>query len=67
MAACLVDLWFPAAGGHGPGVRGGGAAAAARAARVRHRVGGIGAAARQPGEEEPLRWVFVLCSLLAGG
>lgn len=45
----VVDQWFLAAGGDGAGVRGGGAAAAARTARVWHRVGGIGATARQPG------------------
>lgn len=45
MSASVVDLWFPAAGGHGAGVRGGGAAAAARTARIWHRVGGVGATA----------------------
>lgn len=42
VTASVVDVWFPAAGSHGPGVRGGGAAAAAGAARAGHRVGGIG-------------------------
>lgn len=42
------------AGRHGTGVRGRGPAAAAHPARPGHRVGRIGSAARQPGQEEPL-------------
>lgn len=64
MTSSLVDVWFPAAGGHGAGVRGSGAAAAARTARVWHRVGGIGPTARQPREEEPLRWVLCIAASL---